>query len=123
MSDKEVYKWFIAHVVHRNESNVKSLLEIAGLEYYMPFQRVTRTWNNHKKEIQKPVIPSCVFVRVLESDFIMLQMMNEITLMQSREDSFISLSEEEMKAFLQKLESSENIGESVLNLLSQFDPK
>lgn len=112
---EEKYKWFIAYVAYRNESNVKSLLDIAGLEYYMPFKPVVRTWNGVKKELQVPVLPTCVFVRVAQSDFIMLQMMKEISLMSDREGNPLSLSEEQMQAIRQRLDASDHPGNVVLD--------
>jgi len=120
MSDKEIYKWFIAHVAYRNAGNVKSLLEIAGLEYYMPFKDIVRTWNGVEKELQVPVTPSCVFVRVEQSDFVMLQMMKELSLLLDSEGSFISLSENQMNEICLKLEKSNNPGNIILDLINKL---
>ncbi|NDV83368.1 hypothetical protein D0T87_15445 [Bacteroides sp. 51] len=120
MSEKEKYKWFIAHVAYRNDNNVKSLLDIAGLECYMPFKTVVRTWKGEKKEFQVPAIPSCTFVRVAQSDFIMLQMMKEISLMADRSDHPLSLSDEQMEIVRQKLDASDNPGAVVLELIEEL---
>lgn len=120
MSEKEIYKWFIAHVAYRNESNVKSLLDIAGLEYYMPFKSVIRIWKGEKKEFQVPVIPSCTFIRVAQSDFIMLQMMKEISLMADRDNHPLSLNDEQMEAVRQKLDTSDNPGVVIMELINEF---
>jgi len=110
MSEKEIYKWFIAHVAYRNESHVKDLFDIAGLECYMPFRSAVRTWKNKKIGVQVPVIPSCAFVRVAQSDFIMLQMMKEISLMKGSDDQPLSLSDEQMARIRQKLDVSNHPG-------------
>lgn len=123
MSEKEIYKWFIAHVAYRNENNVKSLLDIAGLEYYMPFKTIIRTWKGEKKEFQVPVIPSCSFIRVAQSDFIMLHMMKEISLIVDRDDHPLSLSEEQMEVVRQKLDHSDNPGAVVMELIDKFVKK
>lgn len=120
MSEKEIYKWFIAHVAHRNESNVKSLLDIAGLEYYMPFKSVVRTWNNVTKEFQVPVIPSCVFVKVEQTDVVMLQMMKELSLMMDANQNPLYISDERMDDLRNQLDASENPGRNVLELIDEF---
>lgn len=120
MSEKEIYKWFIAHITYRNESVVKNLLDIAGLEYYMPFKSVVRTWKGEKKEFQVPVIPFCTFVRVEQSDFIMLRMMKEISLMSDRDNHPLALSDEQMKVLCKKLDASGNPGAVVLELIDKL---
>ena len=123
MSEQEVHKWFIAHVAYRNENNVKSLLEIAGLEYYMPFKSVSRSWKGVKKEFQVPVIPSCSFIRVAQSDFIMLHMMKEISLMMDSEGNPLSLSDEQMNAIQGKLDDLDNPGAFVLEFINDLIKK
>ena len=123
MSEQEVYKWFIAHVAYRNENNVKSLLDIAGLEYYMPFKTVSRTWKGVEKEFQVPVIPSCAFVRVAQSDFIMLHMMKELSLMLDGEGNPLALSDEQMSAIQEKMDTSDNPGALVLEFVNDLIKK
>lgn len=122
MSEQEVYKWFIAHVAYRNENNVKSLLDIAGLEYYMPFKTVSRTWKGVKKEFQVPV-PSCAFVRVTQSDFIMLRMMKELSLMLDGEGNPLALSDEQMNAIQEKMDTSDNLAALVLEFINDLIKK
>lgn len=121
MSEQEKFKWFIAHVAYRNENNVKSLLDVAGMEYYMPFKTVVRTWKGAKKEYQIPAIPTCVFVRVPQSEFIMLQMMKEISLMIDNENNFLSLSDEQMENVRQELDVAANPGAVVLDLINKLN--
>lgn len=114
-----IHKWFIVHVAHRNESYVKSLLDIAGLEYYIPFKSVTRTWKGVTKEFQVPAIPPCAFVRVAQSDFIMLQMMKELSLISDGEGHPLSFPDERMEAIRTALDASENPGAIVLEIISE----
>ncbi|MDR0745118.1 MAG: hypothetical protein LBF17_01305 [Mediterranea sp.] len=119
MSGQEIYKWFIVHVAYRNEGYVKNLLDIAGLAYYIPFKSVTRTWKGVKKEFQVPVIPFCAFVRVAQSDFIMLQMMKELSLVLDGEGNSLSLSDERMEVIRTTLDASENPGALVLEFINE----
>lgn len=118
MSEQEVHKWFIVHVAFRNESNVKNLFDIAGVEYYMPFKSVSRTWKGVKKDFRVPVIPSCAFVRVAQSDFILLRMMKELSLMLDSEGNPLSFSDEQMKAIQAGLKVSDNPGALVAELIN-----
>lgn len=120
MPEKEEFKWYIVHITYHNESNIKSLLDIAGLKYYMPFKSVIRTWKGEKKELQVPVIPSCTFVRVDQPDFIMLQMMKEISLMSDRDNHPLTLSDEQMEVLCKELDASDNPGEVVLDLIDKL---
>jgi hypothetical protein len=119
MPGQEIYKWILAHVAYRNESNTKNLLDIAGLAYYMPFKSVTRVWKGVKKEFQIPVIPFCAFVRVTQSDYIMLQMMKELSLMSDGEGNPLSLSDERMEVMRAALDTSENPGTLVLEFINE----
>jgi hypothetical protein len=123
MAGKEVHKWFMIHIARRNESQVKRLLDIAGLTYYMPFKSVTRTWNGVKKEFQAPVIPSCIFIRAAQSDFIMLQTMKELSLMSDCESHYLSLPDERMEAMRAALDASENPGALVLEFINEWISK
>lgn len=123
MLEQEKYKWFIARIVFRNESNVKSLLDIAGVEYYMPFKTVNRKWKDRICEFQVPAMPSCVFVRVAHSDFIMLQMMKEISLILDNGNNPLSLDDERMNAIRQQLDMSDNPGTIVLELINELNNK
>jgi len=120
MSEKEIHKWFIAHVKYRNESNVKNLLDIAGMEYYMPFKSVVRTWRGERKELIVPLMPCCVFVRVAQSDFIMLQMMKEVSLLLDNANNPLYLSDDQMEIARLKLDSSENPGAVVLDIIGEL---
>lgn len=120
MSGEEKYKWFIAHVSYRNEGNVANLLDIAGLEYYMPFKKVARTWNNILKEIEVPVIPTCTFIRVDQSDVVMLRMMKELSLMMDADKNPLYISDERMGDLRKQLDASDNPGDIILQVIEQF---
>lgn len=119
-TEKEQCKWFIAHIAHCNELKVKDLLDIAGIDYYMPFHKVFRTWNGVQKEFQVPSLPSCVFVRTHESDFIMLNLMREISLILDGQGKPVFLTEEQMNDLLAKLNNQKNKGEIVLQLIKSL---
>jgi hypothetical protein len=67
-----------------------------------------------------PVIPSLAFIRVAQSDVIMLQMMKEISLLLDNEGHPLSLPDERMQAIRTALDASENPGALVLELISEW---
>lgn len=120
VEENEKYKWFIAHVAYRSELKVKDILDTARINYYMPFTKVFRTWNGSRNEIQIPALPSCVFIRVEESDLAMLLLMREISFLLDREGKPVCLAEEKMNEAVERLNSSENKGEIVLQLIDDL---
>lgn len=117
-SDKENYTWYIARIAYRNELKVKDLLDISGINYYMPFRKVFRTWKGVRKEFHIPLFPSCVFIQIEESELAMLYMMREISLFVGKEGRPVCLSEDQMNEIIKELDNSDDTGEVVLRRLS-----
>lgn len=74
-------KWYIFRIIPYNEKKVINILEIAGIEYYIPLQTVKRKWGEIEKEIQVPVFSGIGFAYVDSFDFGMLEMIQEISLL------------------------------------------
>jgi transcriptional antiterminator RfaH len=64
-----VTKWYALYTRPRAEKQVFSRLEETGVETYLPLQKTYRQWSDRKKLIEKPLLSSYVFVKVIPKDF------------------------------------------------------
>jgi transcription antitermination factor NusG len=62
-------KWYAVYTTPRSEKQVyKRLLEI-GVETFLPLQRTYRMWSDRKKLVEKPLLSSYIFVKVIPVNF------------------------------------------------------
>ena len=66
---KEQPRWFAAYTHPRSEKQVETRLLEAGVETFLPLQKTYRRWSDRKKLIEKPLINSYIFVRVIPKEF------------------------------------------------------
>jgi len=64
-----VPKWYAVYTNPRAEKLVHSRLVEIGVETFLPLQKTFRTWSDRKKLIEKPLLSSYVFVKVIQKDF------------------------------------------------------
>jgi transcriptional antiterminator RfaH len=64
-----VPKWYAVYTNPRAEKLVHSRLVETGVETFLPLQKTFRTWSDRKKLIEKPLLSSYVFVKVIPKDF------------------------------------------------------
>lgn len=64
-----VPKWYAIYTNPRAEKLVNSRLEETGVESYLPLQKTFRQWSDRKKLVEKPLLTSYVFVKVIPADF------------------------------------------------------
>ena len=58
----EEKQWFVVYTKPRSEKKVSERLQQAGIEMYLPLQKVMRQWSDRKKRVEIPLIPSIIFV-------------------------------------------------------------
>jgi transcription antitermination factor NusG len=56
--------WLVAYVQSNREKKISERLTLQGIENFLPLQKETRQWSDRLKEIERVVIPMCVFVKV-----------------------------------------------------------
>jgi transcriptional antiterminator RfaH len=64
-----VPKWYAIYTHPRAEKQVFSRLEEIGVETYLPLQKTYRQWSDRKKLVERPLLSSYVFVKVITKDF------------------------------------------------------
>lgn len=57
-------KWFVLVTKPRNEKKVESRLNKIGVEAYCPVRTEMRQWNDRKKKIKIPLLPSMLLVKI-----------------------------------------------------------
>jgi transcriptional antiterminator RfaH len=64
-----VPKWYAIYTNPRAEKLVHARLVETGIETYLPLQKTYRQWSDRKKLVEKPLLSSYVFVKVIPVDF------------------------------------------------------
>jgi transcription antitermination factor NusG len=62
-------KWYALYTYPRAEKQVNQRLTEDKFETFLPLQKTFRTWSDRKKLIEKPLLPSYVFVRTTPRTF------------------------------------------------------
>ena len=62
-------KWYAVYTHPRAERQVYQKLEETGIEAYLPLQKTIRQWSDRKKLVEKPLLSSYVFVKVMPKSF------------------------------------------------------
>lgn len=66
---QSIPKWYAAYTNPRAEKQVYSRLTEKGIETFLPLQKTVRQWSDRKKLVEKPLLSSYIFVKVLPVDF------------------------------------------------------
>jgi transcriptional antiterminator RfaH len=62
-------RWYAAYTKPRNEKKVYDRLIAAGIETYLPLQRLLKQWSDRKKMVEEPLFRSYIFVRITQKDY------------------------------------------------------
>ncbi|MDZ7612594.1 MAG: UpxY family transcription antiterminator [Flavobacteriaceae bacterium] len=63
-----VKNWYAVFTKPRAEKKVVERLEENSIEVFLPLVKTSRQWSDRKKYVQLPLIPSYVFVHMIEKD-------------------------------------------------------
>jgi transcription antitermination factor NusG len=64
-----VPKWYAIYTSPRAEKQVYTRLLETGVETYLPLQKTYRQWSDRKKLVERPLLSSYVFVKVIPKEF------------------------------------------------------
>ena len=76
--EKAEEKWYAIYTRPRAEKLVYQRLVEAGVETFLPLQKTYRKWSDRKKLIEKPLLSSYLFVKVLVKNFPVVYKINGI---------------------------------------------
>src|ERR1700757_904050 len=57
-------RWYAAYTHARHEKRVDAQLRERGLESFLPLYRSIRRWKDRRKQLELPLFPGYVFVRI-----------------------------------------------------------
>jgi transcriptional antiterminator RfaH len=63
-------KWYAVYTNPRAEKQVRDRLLEADVEVFLPLQKTYRIWSDRKKLVEKPLLSSYVFVKVIPVSYI-----------------------------------------------------
>jgi len=61
--------WYAVYTNSRAEKRVSDRIEELGIETFLPLQKTLRQWSDRKKVIEKPLISSYIFVKIIPRDY------------------------------------------------------
>jgi len=61
--------WYAVYTNSRSEKRVYDRLTEIGIETFLPLQKTLRQWSDRKRLIEKPLISSYVFVKIIPKEF------------------------------------------------------
>jgi transcription termination/antitermination protein NusG len=62
--NQPIKEWFAVYTAPRAEKKASERWTLAGIEHYLPLQKVKRQWSDRVKEVEVPVVNGYIFVRV-----------------------------------------------------------
>jgi transcription antitermination factor NusG len=60
--------WYAAYTLPRHEKSIADRLVSQSVETYLPLYSSTRTWNRRRVEVELPLFPGYVFVKMIFTD-------------------------------------------------------
>jgi transcription antitermination factor NusG len=60
--------WYAAYTSPRHEKTVAQQMEGSGIQCFLPLYRSVRRWKDRRKELELPLFPGYVFVRIILRD-------------------------------------------------------
>lgn len=60
----EQTRWYVGSTASRHEKQVARYFSQSGIEHFLPLYHTIHRWNNGKHEVQLPVFPGYIFVRI-----------------------------------------------------------
>ena len=61
--------WYAVYTNSRAEKRVSDRIEELDIETFLPLQKTLRQWSDRKKLVEKPLISSYVFVKIIPRDY------------------------------------------------------
>lgn len=58
-------QWYAAYTLPRHEKSVADRLKSQDVETYLPLYSLVRTWNRRRVEVELPLFPGYVFVKMI----------------------------------------------------------
>lgn len=89
-------RWYVIYTSAKSAHRVKEQLDEAKVENFLPLQSIVRLWNDREKEIMIPVVPGCLFVRILQKDMAEVVSAQKVTFLLNADGSPLVIADEDM---------------------------
>jgi len=63
-NDTDEARWFAAYTAPRHEKHVSQQMRRRGIQNFLPLYKSMRRWKDRRKELELPIFPGYVFVRI-----------------------------------------------------------
>jgi transcriptional antiterminator RfaH len=84
-------KWYAIYTRPRAEKLVYQRLVEDGIETFLPLQKTFRVWSDRKKLVEKPLLPSYIFVKTTKHNFPVVYKTNGVVKFVSFEGQPVSI--------------------------------
>ena len=84
-------KWYAVYTRPRAEKLVYQRLEEAGIETFLPLQKIYRKWSDRRKLVEKPLLSSYIFVKTSTKCFPLVYRTNGVVKFISFEGQPVSI--------------------------------
>ncbi|MBK9390517.1 MAG: UpxY family transcription antiterminator [Bacteroidetes bacterium] len=102
-------KWFAIYTRPRAEKQVNQRLLEAGVESYLPMQKTIRQWSDRKKMVEKPLLSSYLFVKVLPKNFPVVYRITGVVKFVSFEGQPVSIPQKQIDTLRLLIDSNADI--------------
>jgi transcriptional antiterminator RfaH len=89
-------KWYALYTRPRAEKLVFQRLVEVEIETFLPLQKTFRIWSDRKKLIEKPLLPSYIFVKTTKKNFPKVYMTNGVVKFVSFEGQPVSIPQKQI---------------------------
>ena len=96
-------RWYVVYTLPRHEKAVANRLISQRITSYLPLYSTVRCWNQRRVEVELPLFPGYVFVRMLLSDKIRILSRPGIIRLLSANGNLVVFSDEEMESLQSSL--------------------
>ena len=89
--------WYAVYTHSRAEKRVNDRLIEAGIETFLPMQKTLRQWSDRKKLVEKPLISSYIFVKVVPKHFLAVRKTEGVVKLITLDSKPVVIPEDQMK--------------------------
>lgn len=90
------FRWFAVHTRSKSEKFVQRMLTKKGIHAYLPLQKLMRRYTRSTRWIEKPLINSYVFVKIVKTQYVPVLETENVAGFVKFSKNMISIPEDEM---------------------------
>jgi transcription antitermination factor NusG len=109
LQDYDRPQWYVLYTSARHEKKVAELLGNRRVNSYLPLYRSVRRWRDRRKEIELPLFPSYVFVRIALRSRLQVLTVPGVVRLVTFDGKPASIADSEVDALRQGLSSARGI--------------